>query len=405
MTNPKIEFKKIRNTIIKGIVGAFLPVFIVGKNESFFESLPLLVQGSVYLVIIILFFYSYIICWMAAYQYAKYKGYPGYWGLIAGLLNVFGLSFLFLLDNKKSTNHTSSTNNSLEQFSISYIFISVIAINIFFFPFIVLAIALSSNIGIREILEYFDDENFVAIIGILLEVILALYFFKEIKRAKINLKHLIGSLQKINFKLPIGLAIAIYFFAWGFNSITLYSLSFIFPQYVENRINYEYFSNYIGFIAFTIGATIFAPIMEELFFRGIILQKVAVNIGIIRAILISAIIFALVHFRYDIVSLLITGIILAILYLKSKKLIIPIIYHFIYNLIVTVRLFYHHFLSNINHSIPMTIAEYQQQFLDNLGLIILFIALSAPYLIYFIYKNFPRNYNINKLPYFANQAD
>lgn len=51
----------------------------------------------------------------------------------------------------------------------------------------------------------------------------------------------------------------------------------------------------------------------------------------------------------------------------------------------------------------MTVAEYRHQFLDNIELKILYIAFTAPYLSYFIFKNFPRNYGIEDLPYFANQ--
>ena len=88
--------------------------------------------------------------------------------------------------------------------------------------------------------------------------------------------------------------------------------------------------------------------------------------------------------------------------MKTKQLIVPIICHFFYNLMVVMRLLYH-LLSDFDHSATITIAAYQQKFIDNLEWKILFIALSAPYLIYFIYKNFPRNYNLKTLPYFVNQ--
>lgn len=194
-----------------------------------------------------------------------------------------------------------------------------------------------------------------------------------------------------------------YFFAWGFNSTTLYFLSFILPNYVESQINKEYATTILGWISFSILAIIFAPIIEELFFRGIILQKLATQRNIQQGLLISAIIFAIIHFRYDIITLSWGGIILAILYLKTNQLIIPIIYHFVYNLMSVIGLFYYHFLAKSDNTNCINIANCQQNFIDNLGLVILFISLSAPYLIYFVYKNFPRNYNINKLPYFANK--
>lgn len=175
------------------------------------------------------------------------------------------------------------------------------------------------------------------------------------------------------------------------------------PNYVDSQINKEHLTTYWGFIAYAILAVIFAPIIEELLVRGLIFQKLAIKKNVIQGLLISAIIFAVIHFRYNLVPLFVTGIILVILYLKTKQLIVPIVYHFMYNLMVMISLFYHQFIADFDHSVPMTIADYQQKFLNNLELNILFIALSAPYLIYFIYKNFPRNYDINKLPYFANK--
>jgi hypothetical protein len=81
----------------------------------------------------------------------------------------------------------------------------------------------------------------------------------------------------------------------------------------------------------------------------------------------------------------------------------PIFCHFSYNLIISIVCIYDQFFSGVDHSIKITAAVYQQQFLDKWELDILFIALSTSYLAYFIYKNLTRNYHIQRLPYFANQ--
>jgi membrane protease YdiL (CAAX protease family) len=127
--------------------------------------------------------------------------------------------------------------------------------------------------------------------------------------------------------------------------------------------------------------------------------------NVIKGLMISAIAFALMHFRYDVITLFVTGVIYALLYLKTKQLAVPILCHFSYNLIVGVTNIYDQYFSGVDPSGRTTVAEYQQQFLDKWELNILFIALSAPYLIYFIYKNFPHNYDIQRLPYFANQRE
>ncbi len=400
MSNSKVDIKPIKNKIIKGIIFQFLPLFILGIIEPFIKLNPV-VTGSLSLFIVGTVIYGYIICWMAAHKYSIYKGYPGYLGIVFGILNIFGLAFLFLLKNKKLEVSTYS-DNPFEEISILAIFISIISISILFIPLMIILISLIGNVSIKEAWDYLENKDISTILNIPLEIIWGWYIFKEINQTSLSFRKIAGSFKKINYKLPVGLAIAEYFFAWGFNSTTLYFLSFILPNYVENQINKNHVTTLLGFIAYAIGAVIFAPIMEEFLFRGIIFQKLTIKRNIIQGLLISAIIFMALHFRYDLVSLFLGGIIFAILYLKTKQLIVPIICHFFYNLMVVMRLLYH-LLSDFDHSATITIAAYQQKFIDNLEWKILFIALSAPYLIYFIYKNFPRNYNLKTLPYFVNQ--
>lgn len=400
MSDSKVDFELIKQKITKGLICQFLPLFILGVIEPIISNEVIVGLFSLFVLGIVV--YGYIICWIASHEYAIYKGYPGYLGILVGILSIFGLAFLFLLKNKKLEVSTYS-DNPFEEISISAIFISYVSIAILFIPLIILCIPLISNGRIKVAWEYFENEDISTILNIPLEIIWCWYVFKEIERANLNLKKILGSFKKINYKLPVGLAIAEYFFAWGFNSTTLYFLSFILPNYVESQINKEHVTTLFGFIAYAIGAVIFAPIIEEFLFRGIILQKLTIKRNIIQGLLISAIFFMAVHFRYDIVSLFLGGIIFAILYLKTKQLVVPIMCHCMYNLIVITRLFHHQFISNFDHSTTITITAYQQKFIDNLEWKILFIALSAPYLIYFIYKNFPRNFDINKLPYFTNQ--
>lgn len=395
------DIKHIRNSFIKSISCQFLPSFLVGWSKPLLELFP---QGILYLFSLaasILFIYGYIKCWILAYQYARYKGYPDSFGWL-GVLNIFGLSILFFLRNKRSSDRNFPNQSSLEDFSISAIFISYFAIEILFMPVVIVGLIYVGNIEPKAVKDLLENKDFIAIYAIPVEVFLAWYFFREINRAKVNFKQLIGSIHNINFKLPIGLAILGYFFE-GTNSMILYGLSFIAPKYVESQINQVYATSPWGYAFLAISALIFAPIMEELFFRGIIFQKLAITKNTVQALVISAFVFTIVHFRFDVISLFVGGIILAILYFKTKQIIVPIIYHFFYNLMSIINIVYWNFFANADHSVTTTIAEFQQDFIDSVELKILFVALSAPYLGYFIYKNFPHNRNIDQLPYFTNQ--
>ena len=259
------------------------------------------------------------------------------------------------------------------------------------------------NVKPNAIGGWFENKDFLAAVAIPAEMCFAWYFFRELKQSKVNYQHIIGSFKKIDFRLPILLAVLNYLFASSSSSIILYNLTFIFPNYALNQINKVYATTPLDYIFFAIAALIFAPIMEELFYRGIIFQKLAITKDPIKALAISASLFTLVHFRSDVISLFVIGVTTAILYLKTKQIIAPIICHFVYNLIVMIRTIQHQFFSDIGSPRAMTIAEYQQEFINDLNLCILFIAISTPFLSYFIYKNFTRNYDIKRLPYFANK--
>lgn len=79
---------------------------------------------------------------------------------------------------------------------------------------------------------------------------------------------------------------------------------------------------------------IFAPILEEFLMRGFILNGLSVNYGIIVALLISSILFALLHFNIaQIIPSFICGIILGLIYLYTGSILSCIFAHMGYNLI------------------------------------------------------------------------
>jgi hypothetical protein len=85
----------------------------------------------------------------------------------------------------------------------------------------------------------------------------------------------------------------------------------------------------------TIGAIIFAPIMEELVFRGILFNRLKIRTGIIPAMIISSFIFAIGHDFGGITSAFIFGVCMCILYLKTDNILIPMCVHFINNAAAT----------------------------------------------------------------------
>lgn len=85
-----------------------------------------------------------------------------------------------------------------------------------------------------------------------------------------------------------------------------------------------------------IGAIIFAPIIEELIFRGVLFNRLKIRVGILPAMLISSFIFAIGHEFGGITSAFVFGICMCILYLKTDNILIPMCVHFINNVVATI---------------------------------------------------------------------
>jgi hypothetical protein len=90
--------------------------------------------------------------------------------------------------------------------------------------------------------------------------------------------------------------------------------------------------NVFGFVSAFIVAIIIAPLVEEIYFRGFILQTLAKKIGPVWGILLTALIFAAVHFQFQsIMPLLILSVILNVLYLRTNSIWPGIIFHIFNN--------------------------------------------------------------------------
>lgn len=90
-----------------------------------------------------------------------------------------------------------------------------------------------------------------------------------------------------------------------------------------------------AFIFSAIASIIFAPILEELIFRGVIFNRLKIRMGIIPAMIISSFLFAIGHDFGGIVSAFLFGLCMCILYLKTDNILIPMTVHFINNITST----------------------------------------------------------------------
>jgi hypothetical protein len=79
-----------------------------------------------------------------------------------------------------------------------------------------------------------------------------------------------------------------------------------------------------------------APILEELIFRGIVLEGLLKRYSPIKSILISALFFGLIHLNpWQLISAFVIGIVMGWVYYRTRNLLLPIFLHFVNNLTFT----------------------------------------------------------------------
>jgi uncharacterized protein len=217
---------------------------------------------------------------------------------------------------------------------------------------------------------------------------------------KINTKQIIGKLPKSYQWLPfIVIIIFKLIFTQGSYRISYYLSSFIAPQWVETNLTTNIFTEVsessIPFFCFALSfVDIFAnEFLYLLVFEGIILHRWAIKWGNAKSILAISLLYGFLGYE-NFINSFITGIILCLLYIKSRTLITPMIFRSVSILISLIVESYYFFIiqSNSNSLLEQLRSEV------NLGMILL--AISTPYIIWWIYKNWLKKNE--ELPYFAN---
>ena len=159
--------------------------------------------------------------------------------------------------------------------------------------------------------------------------------------------------------------------------LLFFPLSFLFPEFV--KVWFIEFSppviwtsgdnyipaNVLNFLAIVI----VAPVLEEFFFRGILLTRWAVKWSIIPAVIVSSGAFALLH--TDLIGSFCFGYVMAIFYIRTKSLFIPISVHIANNGIVWIMELLT--IQFNNFSTPKTIEGFQESWW--IGLLTLIISI------------------------------
>jgi uncharacterized protein len=87
-------------------------------------------------------------------------------------------------------------------------------------------------------------------------------------------------------------------------------------------------------------ASIAAPIFEEIMFRGFLLPSLTRYVSVTSAIIISGLIFAIAHLSLsEVLPLATLGIVLGVVYTRSRNLLAPMLLHSLWNSGTLISLF------------------------------------------------------------------
>lgn len=252
------------------------------------------------------------------------------------------------------------------------------------------------------------DSIWTWLIYIIVMVSLCLLVLQEFDRSQVQLEDFVGQSDTVsgalrgrpNWLRLSGLMLAVLISSLGWFLVSFYLLSLAAPplvetllEQVESDASAETAFPLLDLILSLIAIVVVAPITEEFLFRGIILQRWAVKWGIRPALIVSSIVFGVLHANF--VGLSIFGLVMGLLYLKTRSLVVPIACHAFNNALASVSLF----SPESGDSAEMTSIESLQQ---NWWVGLVLIAISAPFLIRFIFKTYPRR--DAQAPYFTNRS-
>lgn len=91
-----------------------------------------------------------------------------------------------------------------------------------------------------------------------------------------------------------------------------------------------------AFLFTAITSIIFAPVLEELIFRGVLFNRLKIRVGIIPAMIFSSLLFGIGHDFGGITSAFLFGMCMCILYLKTDNILVPMSVHFTNNVVATI---------------------------------------------------------------------
>ncbi len=128
-------------------------------------------------------------------------------------------------------------------------------------------------------------------------------------------------------------------FSFGACLVSLTIESWVMPQAIESTLQATSVgalpsSLWVARLIDVVVLLLVVPVVEELLFRGLLLQRWALRWGVRPALLGSSLLFGCLHRNVNVIGLTMFGLVMGLLYLKTRSLWVPIVCHGINNALV-----------------------------------------------------------------------
>ena len=248
-----------------------------------------------------------------------------------------------------------------------------------------------------------DDPIFAPVLYSLIFSSLCLSIWLVSRRPPLRLSYLLGPWpHQLAWLQLLWLVVGVFLFSLGAFQLSYLALSLVAPTWVEASLQQSLLLSaeqaasprlYNGLMLFSV--VVVAPITEEFIFRGVLLHRWGTKWGVGPAIFLTSVLFGLLH--ANLIGLFVFGVVMALLYLSTRSLIVPIVAHAINNAIASgVELLTA--LTTPEDLAINTLAEFRASWW--LGVLCLLV--SAPWVLRYVVYHWPQPNA--PLPYFANQA-
>ena len=265
----------------------------------------------------------------------------------------------------------------------------------------VAVIAYLITIGITGISFDGEDPVILSIIGdTWFYGSIILWGWWQISRHRISLRRLVGRFPRsFPWHSILGIVGLQLLFSLAIFFLIYIPISYKLPEFVQELLQVPFFLSeddtshpglYNGWLIFVI--VVVAPVVEELLFRGIIFTRWAHKWGVKRAIIFSSLLFGVLHLDGTL-DAFVFGVVMAILYLRTRTLLVPIACHMLNNAVAVALAFWDFGLGD-----PPSLEAFQSL----LWYAVIGLGIATPILFLYIYRAWGTL--SNALPYFDDLA-